>query len=224
MNSLTDPTVAEVLERLHKAADAQRPTLRERLAPLDDAPADAWPEIMRDLYLPVTREQGRFLYQTVRAVGARRVVEFGTSFGISTIYLAAGLRDNGGGVVVGSELFEEKAATARDHLTAAGLGAYAEIRPGDARTTLLDPGGPVDVVLLDGGPGLYVEILRALVPHLRVGAVIVADNVDGGGPEPDPYTSWVRDPANGFVSCSIGLRNGTEHSVWLGPPGPRPAS
>lgn len=210
--------MAELLERLHREADAQWPQIRQRLASLSDEAKgpEAWPGHLKDFYLPVSPEQGRFLYQTVRATRAERVVEFGTSFGVSTIYLAAGLRDNDSGVVVGSELVEEKAETARGNLAAAGLGDYADIRAGDARKTLLDPGGPVDVVLLDGGPALYAEILRGLVPYLRVGAVVIADNIDGSTDDVHPYASWVRDPVNGFVSTSITLKGGTEYSVRTG--------
>lgn len=223
VNSLNDPRVADLLECLHREADGQRPQIRQRLATLSDEAQGprAWSRHMKDFYLPVSREQGRFLYQTVRATGARRVVEFGSSFGVSTIYLAAGLRDNSdpdgeGGMVIGSELVDEKAETARGNLDAAGLGDYANIRAGDARVTLLDLGGPIDLVLLDGGPGLYTEILQGLVPHLRVGAVVIADNIDGSADDLHPYASWVQDPASGFVSSSITLKGGTEYSVWIG--------
>lgn len=213
MNTLSDPTVGELLEHLHQEADAQTPELRTAFSNSADGNPAHWTEQLRDFYLPVTREQGRFLYQTVRALQAKRVVEFGTSFGISTIYLAAGLRDNGGGVVIGSELIEDKAETARGNLATAGLEAYTDIRTGDARQTLSDPGGPVDLVLLDGGSDLYTEILQLLLPRLRPGALVIADNMDD---DHHPYARWVRDPANGFVSSSITLKGGTEYSVWVG--------
>ncbi len=216
MNSLEDPKVVEVLERLHRESDAQMPAVREKVAGLragGEMPED-WPEQLRDFFLPVSPEQGRFLYQTVRAVRAQRVVEFGSSFGVSSIYLAAGLRDSGGSMLIGSELVEDKAATARRNIADAGLADYADIRSGDARETLQDPGGSVDVVLLDGGSAMYVEIVQLLLPHLRDGAVVLADNIS---PEDEgPYSSWVRDPANGFVSSSIMMKQGTEYSVWLG--------
>ena len=214
MNSLSDTNVAELLERLHGEADAQMPALRKRIAATgkNEETPEAWFEKLGDFYLPVSREQGRFLYQTVRALRPERVVEFGSSFGISTIYLAAGLRDNGRGIVIGSELIEQKAATARRNLPTAGLDNYADIRSGDARQTLSDPGGSIDIVLLDGGPALYIEILQLLVPHLRPGALVIADNIDDNL---HPYATWVRDPANGFVSSSITLKGGTEYSVWV---------
>ena len=219
MNSLAAPVVVEVLSRLHRDAEAQVPELREKVAALRGDPEmrEDWAEQLRDFYLPVDREQGRFLYQMVRGVRAERVVEFGSSFGISSIYLAAGLRDNnGGGILVGSELVEDKAAMARRNIAAAGLADYADIRSGDARTTLLDPGGPVDVVLLDGGPTMYVEIAQLLKPHLRDGAVVLADNIKDGAEGEQPYAKWVRDPAHGFVSSSIVMKDGTEYSVWVG--------
>ena len=213
MNTLSDPVVVELLERLHRQADAQMPELRKVVATMGESEPETWTDQLREFYLPVSREQGRFLYQTVRALQANSVVEFGTSFGISTIYLAAGLRDNGGGVVVGSELIEDKAETAGRNLSTAGLEAYTDIRRGDARQTLSDPGGPVDLVLLDGGPALYTEILQLLLPRLRPGALVIADNMDD---DLHPYATWVRDPANGFVSTSITLKGGTEYSVWVG--------
>jgi len=219
MNSLADPTVSELLERLHAEADAQMPALRSVMMASREAEKgneltpQAWYEKLQDFYLPVDREQGRFLYQTVRTVRPERVVEFGSSFGVSAIYLAAGLRDNGAGTLLGSELMEKKAATARKNLAAAGLDDLADIRTGDARQTLKDPGGTIDIVLLDGGPALYVEILQMLVPNLRPGALVIADNVDD---DDHPYPTWVRDPEHGFVSSSITLKGGTEYSIWTG--------
>jgi len=71
----------------------------------------------------------------------------------------------------------------------------------------------VAVVLLDGGPAMYVEIMQPLQPHSRDGAVVLADNID---PEDEgPYASWVRGPARGFASSSIVMKQGTEYSVWL---------
>ncbi len=118
--------------------------------------------------------------------------------------------------MVGSEVVAEKADAARSNLMADGLADYVDLRTGDARSTLADPGGPVDLLLLDGGPGLYLDILQLLIPCLRVGSVVVADNIEDSEDEPHPYARWVRDPANGFVSNSITLKGGTEYSVWVG--------
>ena len=96
--------------------------------------------LMQDALLPVSRDAGRFLYAVARSISAKRIVEFGTSFGVSTIYFAAAVKDNGGGMVIGSELEPSKVAKANQHLAAAGLSQFAEIRPGDAMQTLRDVG------------------------------------------------------------------------------------
>jgi predicted O-methyltransferase YrrM len=149
----------------------------------------------------------------VRAVGARRVVEFGTSFGVSTAYLAAGVRDNGGGVVIGSELEPSKVRAARANLAEAGLADLVEIREGDARETLRDPGGPVDFLLLDGWKELYLPMIQQLAPHLRRGAVVLADNVFTFYRTLVPFVTWMQDPANGFRALTLALGDGMECAV-----------
>jgi len=89
-------------------------------------------------FLAVSPTYGRFLYAIARACKATRIVEFGTSMGISTIYLAAALRDNGGGHLISSELEPAKVARARANLDAAGLGDLVDIREDDALDTLKD--------------------------------------------------------------------------------------
>src|SRR5208283_4320745 len=107
------------------------------------------------------------------------IVEFGTSFGISTLHLAAALRDNGGGHLITSEFQSSKAARARENLTAGGLIDLVQIREGDALQTLsVDLPETVDLLLLDGAKALYPEILSLVESRLRPGAFIVADNAD----------------------------------------------
>jgi hypothetical protein len=92
------------------------------------------------------------MYLLCRATGATRVAEFATSLGVSTLYLTAAVRDNGGGIVIGSEIVPAKAEQARANLNEAGLAEFAEIRIGDARQTFADLGGPIDFLLVDGWP------------------------------------------------------------------------
>ena len=132
-----------------------------------------------------------------RACGARTVVEFGTSFGVSTLHLAAALRDNGGGRLITTEFEPSKAARARNNLTEAGLIDLVEIREGDALQTLAtDLPERIDLLLLDGAKALYPEILDRVEARLRPGALIVADNADHS---PD-YLARVRSPGSGYMS------------------------
>ena len=190
MNTLTTPPVSTLLRRLFSESEqADRPLMNDLAArsPADRAAFMATAQTdyrafygqAKNLFLPVSPETGKLLYMLARAAKARSIVEFGTSFGISTLHLAAAVKDNGGGRVIGTEFEASKAARARQHLQAADLSAFVEIREGDALESL-SRGLPeiVDLVLLDGAKVLYSRILSLLEPHLGPGALIVADNAD----------------------------------------------
>ncbi len=207
---MTTPTItslAPLLDRLFDEDETASGATRAAVADLSEADRVRMMQSKtdyRDLYgrlkdvpLPVSRETATLLYMLARSSGARTIVEFGTSFGISTLHLAAALRDNGGGRLITSEFEPSKAARARDNLAAGGLIDLVEIREGDALTTLQsDLPDTIDLVLLDGAKALYPEILDLLENHLRPGAIIVADNADHS---PD-YLARVRRPASGYMS------------------------
>jgi len=211
MTTLGTAPVAPLLDRLFEEADAASPATspvfaafspEERIRLMrSKTEYRAIYGQLKDFPLPVSRETGLLLYMLARSSGARSIVEFGTSFGISTLYLAAALRDNGGGRLIGSEFEPSKVARARQNLTAGGLFDLVEIREGDALETL-STGLPdsVDLLLLDGAKSLYPEILGLVESRLRPGAMIVADNADHS---PD-YLAHVRSPANGYLSTLFG--------------------
>lgn len=159
-------------------------------------------EQLKDLWLPVSRETGNLLYMLARSSKALTIVEFGTSFGISTLHLAAALRDNGSnGLVITSEFEPSKVAKAREHIAQGGLNDLVEIREGDALKTLsTNLPKSIDMVLLDGAKALYLDILNLLESKLRSGALVIADNTDFC-PE---YLERVRSPENGYLSVAIG--------------------
>ena len=170
------------------------------------------PEDYADYGFSIFPAQGDLIYLLCRAIRATRVVEFATSVGLSTLYFAAALRDNGGGTVIGSELVHSKVVTARRHLAEAGLAYYAEIREGDGRETLKDLGGPVDFALIDGwpsgsGPSLARQVIEVVAPQIRIGGFLMNDNGESD------YVDFVRDPANGFVSMNVPIKGGTLLSV-----------
>lgn len=223
MNSLHSEPVREVLERLHRAAgrDWMRfvllaPRIVGRMLGGRRFDQAFTPAMARDVYIPVSREQGELLYLTARVLGARRVVEFGTSFGISTLYLAAGVRDAGGGVVIGTEIEAAKHAQALANLREAGLADVAEVRLGDARETLRDVPGPLDLVLLDGWKDLYLPLLELLTPRLRPGAVVLADNIFTFRRSLRPYVEHVQSGRHGFESTTLPVSDGFEYSVYVG--------
>lgn len=107
--------------------------------------------------------------------------------------------------MIGTELEPAKAARARANLEAAGLADLVEIRVGDARETLAQVDGEVDLVLLDGAFSLYLPVLKLLEPHLRGGAPILAENAWTQG---NDYLDYVRDPANGYLSQPLPVTEG----------------
>ena len=197
-----DPHVRAVIERLHNS----------RQFPGRGGPRRSGgnnPEDFADYGFSIHPDQGDLIYLLCRGMRATRVVDFATSVGMSTLYFAAAMRDNGGGLVIGSELVRAKVETARRNLAEAGLDGFADIRPGDARQTLRDLGGSVDFALIDGwpaptGPSLAREVIEIVAPQLRVGGYVLNDNA-----EPD-FLDFIRDPANGFISMTLPLKGGTE--------------
>jgi predicted O-methyltransferase YrrM len=215
-SALLNPQVQNVLRRLHALADARDPQVSQQASQdpgWKTADAQHKATLLGEALLPVSPEAGTFLYATARAMGARRIVEFGTSFGVSTLYFAAALHDNGGGQLIGSELDAGKLAKARAHLAEAGLSQYVEIRPGDAMQTLRDVGGPVDLLFLDGWKDLYLDVLHLTASALRPGAVVMADDVALFPEALASYLAYVRDPAHGFASVLLSLGDGIEYSV-----------
>jgi predicted O-methyltransferase YrrM len=167
-------------------------------------------DALQGFYLPISARGGDLLYALVRASRPTTVVEFGTSFGISTLYLAAAVADNGTGRVFGTELNQAKVTAARANLDEAGLADWVSILAGDALDTLADIPGPVGLVLLDGWKDLCLPVLRLLEPRLGSGALVVADDISLPGMA--DYLGYVRDPTNGYISVAFPVEDGMEIS------------
>jgi predicted O-methyltransferase YrrM len=165
----------------------------------------------KDVHLAVSRETGTLLYILARSHRARTVVEFGTSFGVSTICLAAAVQDNNGDIVIGTEYEPGKVAAARQAIKTAGLDGLVEIRQGDALQTLsLDLPSPIDMVFLDGAKDMYLDVLRLLQSQLAPDALVVADNASRS----DGYVAHVRTCGD---YLSIGVDNDVEISLATAP-------
>ena len=215
-HTLADPRVEAALGRMFANAvhdDATAARVRaEHGGAMPTTPrehADAAAQI----YMPISAAGGQLLYTLVRATRPATVVEFGTSFGISTLHLAAAVRDNGTGRVITTELNEDKVAAARRTFVETGLDDVITVLEGDARDTLAGVDAPADFVLLDGWKELCLPVLRILEPRLKPGALVVADDVDL--PSLRPYLSYVRTPANGYQSVTFPVEDGMEISCRL---------
>jgi predicted O-methyltransferase YrrM len=218
-NSLTAPELTATLSRLFAAAARDGDDVP---APLGPTPWAATPEAsasdrakaFEDAYIPISAEAGRLLYALLRGIRPETVVEFGMSYGISTIYLAAAVVDNGTGRVVTTELSDKKIKAAHANLQQARVDAAVTILAGDARETLADLPGPIGLVLLDGWKDLCLPVLRLLEPKLAPGALVAAD--DNNHANMADYLRYVRDPDHGYVSVSFPVDDGVEISSWTG--------
>lgn len=212
--------IQSLLQRLHAEAVAADEPFVSKFSTMPVGEREALQDdyrrfygLAREAYIAVAEEFGRLLYLLARATRARTMVEFGTSFGISTIYLASALRDNGGGILITCEIEATKSQRAQAHLAEAGLSDLVEFRIGDA-LEVLNEGitAPVDMLLLDGAKPLYFPVLKLIEPFLRPGALVTADNINTRM-KVSEFTDYIRQPVNGYISVGVPLEDGIELSM-----------
>jgi len=164
-------------------------------------------------FMAVGPDTGRFLNILVRSLKAPVVLEIGTSFGYSGIWLAEAARASGGRVIT-MELYGQKSAFARDMAEKAGLADHIDFRVGDAAALIADLADRVDFVLLDLFKDLYVPCLEAFYPKLNPGAILVADNMlSSRSPGVKAYGRAVR-AEPGITSVLLPIGSGLEVSRY----------
>ena len=204
MPPLVDPVIERVLADFERRAEEE---LRRNFAP--GAPGTN----LDDLLLSVGREAGILLYLLASGGKARRILELGTSYGYSTVWLAAAARATGG-KVLSLELRDFKIEHARQALTRAGLSTRVEFHEGDCLETLKTLPGPFDFVLLDVWKDLYLPCFELVHPKLAPGGIIAADNMllpEVVRPQAEAYRARVRQ-AGDLDSVLIDVGNGIEIS------------
>lgn len=212
MNSLNNPQIKEILLQLHHKAHksyykAVIGFLKSKIL------GKLKPEYMKDAYLAMTAEQGQLMYALIRANNSKNIVEFGTSFGVSTLYLAAAAKDNGGKVIT-SEILREKCEVAKQNFEEAGLLDYIELKQGEALETLKNISEPIDFLLLDGWKDMYLPLFKMLEPNLSKGAIIITDNTNFK--EVKLFLEYIRSKQNEYFSIPLRIDKGnTELTVLL---------
>lgn len=222
MSVLADPGLEALIGRLQAQSAAQEAETsryfgeRAKKGELSwdglDAEAN---QFMADKMVALEPAKAELCHLLCRSLAARRVVEVGTSFGVSTLYLAAAVRANGGGTVIATEYEPAKAAAARSNFEAAGLSAFIDLREGDLRETLKVIEGPVDFVLMDIWTEMARPALELIAPHLRPGAIIVADNTAQFRHAYRHFFEFVEDPKYGLRSLTLPYEGGLELVVKL---------
>ncbi|MBS0220772.1 MAG: DUF1442 domain-containing protein [Proteobacteria bacterium] len=225
MSVLQDPQLEQRLAALHAKSDRQLETLKQYRAERTEHPntsesdeAARTKSFLSDKLVALDRDKAEFCYQLLRVTGARRAVEIGTSYGVSTLYLAAALRDNiraagGSALVIGTEYESEKATAARNEFAKAGLSGFIQLLEGDLRETLKTLEGPIDFMLVDIWTPMARPALELVAPCLRHGAIVVCDNTESYRSAYADYFAFINDPANGFRTMTLPFRGGLELSV-----------
>ncbi len=210
MSVIDDPQLKRLLDDLHARSDVQVALLEgfER----DKATEGELKVFLSDKLVALDRDKAEFCYQLCRATDARRIVEIGTSYGVSTLYLAAALRDNirasgGSGVVIGTEYEPAKASAAR-HFEQAGLGDLIDLREGDLRQTLSRIEGPVDFMLVDIWIRMARPALELVTPYLKRGAIVICDNTARFRADYADYFACLE--SNGFRTMTLPFDGGLE--------------
>jgi predicted O-methyltransferase YrrM len=160
-----DPQVQKVIDEL-----------QERVAREAEQFAKGVPPDVDQLALAAGPETAGFLNLLIRTMGAKHIVEVGTSIGYTALWLGEAARATGGHVI-GMEAIAAKHKQAVDHIARAGLSDIVEVRLGDAKAIVQELAGPIDLVFLDAWKDDYFAYFDTLLPKLRVGGCIVADNI-----------------------------------------------
>lgn len=135
------------------------------------------PSDFKDAYLSISKEQGKELVKLIKKKRIKNIVEFGTSFGVSTLFLAQGVMQTGGSIIT-TELIESKAKQAIENFKNAGVNNLIEVRIGDALNTLKNHNNQIDLLLLDGWKNLYLRLFQMLEPNFHADTTIYVDNAD----------------------------------------------
>ena len=192
-----DPTLLSLLDELSRYGEANDARETDRARRM----------------LNITPDTGRLLWILVGAIGARQILEVGTSNAYSTIWLADAVRETGGRIVT-LEQNPNKIELARQNLRRAALDEWVDIMPGPASETLARLSGPFDLVFLDADRPSYLAYVEAVLPKLRPMGLLVADNVVSHRAELESYLARVKSDASLF-SVTVPIGNGEEISLKL---------
>jgi predicted O-methyltransferase YrrM len=200
---LVDPVIERVLAEYERRAEEEQRRTNFAVPGTN----------LDELLLSVGREAGTLLYLLTTGAQSKRILELGTSYGYSTVWLAAAARATGG-KVLSLELRDFKIEHARQALTRAGLSTRVEFHQGDCLETLKTLQGPFDFVLLDVWKDLYLPCFELVHPKLAPGAIIAADNMllpEIVRPQAEAYRKRVR-AVGDLDSVLLDIGNGVEIS------------
>jgi predicted O-methyltransferase YrrM len=207
MTASIAPAVQDVLAEYDRRMEAERPRMRRAFE------EGTFAQVIDELLLPVGPESGQLIHILARSLKAPTILELGTSYGYSGIWLADAARASGGRLIT-MELSEKKSAYARGMSKKAGLADFVEFKVGDAVKMIHELPHGIDFVLVDLWKDLYVPCLEAFYPKLNPGAIIVSDNMIEPAVEREAvmrYQKAIRAKAK-ITSILVGVGSGLEIS------------
>jgi predicted O-methyltransferase YrrM len=222
---ILDSHIEALLDRLYAQSSSQSEEMMSYFTARAEAGDIDWnafdkraSQFLSDKLVALDRAKAEFCYQVCRALRATRVVEAGTSFGVSTLFLAAAVRanlhaDGGEGIVIGTEYEPEKAKAARANFAEAGLSDLIELREGDLHESLADVSAPIDFMLIDIWTPMARPALELVTPCLRAGGVVICDNTAQFRGAYRDYFEFINDPANGLRTMTLPFEGGLEFTV-----------
>lgn len=175
MNTIRHNKVTTTLNELYK--DSRNDKFKMMKGAFKSILGAFQPSNFEEAYLSISSDQGEHLKQLIQDKNLKNIVEFGTSFGISTLFLAQGVLETGGHIIT-TELLESKAKRAIDNFKKAGVNDLIEVRTGDAMETLKNHSLSIDLLLLDGWKDLYLPLFRMLEPNFHADTFIYVDNAN----------------------------------------------
>ncbi|PWY74204.1 hypothetical protein BO83DRAFT_311867 [Aspergillus eucalypticola CBS 122712] len=227
--------VLQLLSELHKKSLEQEATISKTgkfistavLGKLEGKgpavnPQAEFDQLMLDKFIALDEDKCQFTYQLINSMGATNIIEAGTSFGVSTIYLALAVAKTTAatgksGTVIATEKEKSKADIARGYWHQCGeiVEKQIDLREGDLLETLKEGLPEIDLLLLDIWTPLALPTLKTVLPRLRHGAVVLTDNTISGAQGYADLLSFLRSPENGFRNMTLPFTNGFEMSVYL---------
>lgn len=232
MSMLNDPKLEALLDALHAQSEGQNDAINAYFRRRIQEGTLSWDgfdgetnTFFADKMVALEKVKAEFCYTLCRAMGARRIVECGTSYGVSTLYLAAAVRDNtasssegekrAGGTVIATEYEPTKAKVARANFEAAGLAKFIDLREGDLKDTLNIIEGAVDFVLLDIWTEAVMPAMTRIAPHLHPGSVIIADNTISSRRGYEAWFAYIADPKNHLRTMTLPFEGGLEMTIGV---------
>lgn len=212
----TPQHIRDLLARLHTKSLEQ-----EQNVTAESFKGVSFDTFMQDKFIALEEDKCHFVYSLLRATGATTIVEAGTSYGVSTIYLALAAAANAAPSrkkprVIATEHEPTKATQARANWDECGAAVSdtIDLRVGDLRETLKTDLADVDLLLLDIWTPMALPTLKVVQPAMRRGAVVLTDNTTSAAKSYRDLLTYLRDPANGFVNVVLPYKGGLEMSIY----------